>query len=155
MNGFQVAANLLHVLDRNGLTRLPGVCLRHLLEATPAIEEAHQLPGRGSKVEHGIHSRHVNPHRGPAIHNVFFEDNVRVQAWTALRNEARRNLRQSYIECSSEIHGRVSIRRVEFMPGRNGPGVPISSTMPSRVPLVGSTIGLSWTTLAWCSCPGK
>src|SRR5271169_5525397 len=47
------------------------------------------------------------------------------------------------------------MRRIAFMPGRSGPGAPTTSTMPSKVPLVGSTIGLNSTTFALPSGTGR
>src|ERR1700689_569054 len=154
-NRLEVVGKPVHVVERNGDAGSPGVCLRHLFEAALAIEETHQPPGLGRKVEHGIYPWHKNSHHRPAIDDVFFEDNIRVKAGAGLCNQPRWNLRQSHIKCAGQIHGRVSMRRVEFMPGRSDPGAPINSTMPSKVPLVGSTIGLNSTTLALCSCPGK
>src|ERR1700687_1523830 len=145
----------MHFVKRNGPAGFARVYLHHLFVAALAIEETHQLPGLGRKVEHGINTRHEDPHRRSAIHNVLFEDKIGVEARTALRNHARRDLRQSYFERSSQIHGRISIRRIAFIPGRSEPGGPTTSTMPSKVPLVGSTIGLNSTTLALYSFPGK
>src|SRR3981081_290423 len=145
----------MNLVERNGLSGFSGVCLRHLVEIALAIEEAHQLPCLRRKIEHGVNARHENPHRRSTIHNVFFEDQIRVKARTALRHQSRRDLRQGNFESSSEIHGRISMRKIAFIPGRREPGAPTTSTMPSKVPLVGSIIGLNSATLALYSFPGK
>src|SRR6516162_2509311 len=155
LDGFQVVSEFAQFFEGNRKAGFLSVGFGDFFEAALAVEEANNVPGLRREVEHGIDAGNVDADDRAAVYDVLLMSNVRVQAWTALRDDTGREIGQRDVECPAQVHGWAARWRTALMPGRSRPGGPVTSTKPSKVPLAGSTTGLSSTTDAVCCSPGK
>src|SRR6476660_553479 len=151
----QAVCDFMQFILRNWSPSLLEIGFRNLFVASLAIEKTHQIPSLRGQSKKCIDTGHVYSHGRAAVNDVLLVNDLRMQAWAALRDQTCRDLRQNDIQRLGEVHGCVSMRRSALIPGRKRPTAPVTSTRPSKVPLVGSTTGLSSTTLAVCGSVGK
>jgi len=108
LNGLKIRCEFTDILGIVFNPVLPGVEPRDFFEGTLPVKKLREFPVQRRKLEHTVGARDVNAHDGFAVFAVFAKGRPRIEAGVALRDSACRNVWQSDVEGTSEVHGTFS-----------------------------------------------